>query len=77
GGRGKPLARELHADLTEEILIRNGKFTHLKGGVYSARQGKLVVRPTTKTEAINCVILLPARRKKFRRGTRMLIHPVA
>ncbi len=76
-GKRNPLDHELNADLTEDILIRNGKFTHLKGGLYSARKGRLVVRPATKTEPINCVILLPARRKEFRKGTRMAIHPIS
>jgi molybdopterin molybdotransferase len=75
GGARIPLSTAFPVELAAEVTIRPGKFLSLKGGVCFIKKGKLQVRLAAGIERINCVLLLPPRRKRFKKGAMVAIHP--
>ncbi|MDH5297420.1 MAG: molybdopterin molybdotransferase MoeA [Desulfobulbaceae bacterium] len=74
-GLRQPLPRPVRATLTEPIILSRAGYLNLKGGVMACRNGKMVVRPASRTEPVNAVILIPPHRRRLQAGETVATHP--
>ncbi len=75
-GRKRPLPPPLRARLSEPLSLRESGLLNLKGGVFLWRPEGFMVRPATRAEAIDTVILIPPHRRRLAAGESVTTHPV-
>lgn len=73
-GRGKPGPKSLRAELSEELAIKQKGLLNLKGGILTLANGRCQVRPAHRHEAASCIILVPAHRRRLKKGELVTIH---
>ncbi len=73
-GRTKPGPKSLRAELSEELAIKQKGLLNLKGGILTLANGRCQVRPAGRHEAASCIILVPAHRRRLKKGELVTIH---
>lgn len=73
-GRKKTGPRGLRAELSEELAIKQKGLLNLKGGILTLANGRCQVRPAHRHEAASCIILVPAHRRRLKKGELVTIH---